>query len=269
MLTRNDDVKTNRSRPENDDADRFLPLAAAIDRPVGRAVRALAGCWPVLALAAAPTAARMVLAVHGGTGMAKADLTPEMEKQLRAELSAALDAGYRVLGQSDGTSVDAVEAAIKVLEDSPLFNAGRGAVFTAEGRNELDASIMMGQGRKAGAVAGVTNVKNPIRAARAVMDKSPHVLLIGRGAESFAAEAGWKSSTRTTFGPSRAGTNCKSFCGTRKPSNRRQQRPAGGGESQESPNSPKPLGPVHEWGTVGAVALDRGGNWRPAPRPAA
>jgi len=217
---------------------------------------ALAGCWPMLALSAAPAASRIVLAVHGGTGMAKADLTPDMEKQLRAELSAALDVGYRVLGKPTGTSVDAVEAAIQVLEDSPLFNAGRGAVFTSEGRNELDASIMMGLGRKAGAVAGVTNVKNPIRAARAVMDQSPHVLLIGRGAESFAAEAGLEIVSPDYFWTERRWHQLQDFL-------REKEAKASGNSASTGAvlqNDPKLPGVVHEWGTVGAVALDRNGN---------
>jgi beta-aspartyl-peptidase (threonine type) len=228
---------------------------------------ALAGCWPMLALSAAPAASRIVLAVHGGTGMAKADLTPDIEKQLRAELAAALDVGYRVLDKPAGTSVDAVEAAIQVLEDSPLFNAGRGAVFTSEGRNELDASIMMGLGRKAGAVAGVTNVKNPICAARAVMDQSPHVLLIGRGAESFAAEAGLEIVSPDYFWTERRWHQLQDFLRDQeaKPT---AGKSAGAATAPTSPsqsvstaqNDPKLPGVVREWGTVGAVALDRNGN---------
>ena len=105
----------------------------------------------------------------------------------RAGLEEALQRGYARLKEGKkGACIDAVEAAIRVLEDSPLFNAGKGAVFTHEGRNELDAAIMEGKDKKAGAVAGVTIVKNPITAARAVMERSPHVLLVGRGAELFA-----------------------------------------------------------------------------------
>jgi L-asparaginase / beta-aspartyl-peptidase len=136
----------------------------------------------------APPIENVVLGVHGGTGMEKAKVTPELDKQLRAGLTAALQAGYARLQQKEATSLDAVEAAIRVLEDDPLFNAGRGAVFTRDGKNELDASIMEGSGKRAGAVAGVTVVRNPISAARAVMEKSPHVLLIGPGADVFARE---------------------------------------------------------------------------------
>ena len=117
------------------------------------------------------------LAIHGGAGVIeRGSLTPELEAAYRAALQAALDAGSAVLKRG-GSSLDAVEATIRVLEDDPLFNAGRGAVFTADGRNELDASIMDGGSRRAGAVAGVTRTRNPISLARAVMEKSRHVML--------------------------------------------------------------------------------------------
>ena len=129
----------------------------------------------------------VILAIHGGTGIDKQDMTPELSAKLRADLKRSLQAGVEVL-QRDGSSLDAVAAAIVVLEDSPLFNAGKGAVFTHDGRNELDASLMEGRNKRAGAVAGVTVVKNPIHAARAVMDQTPHVMLIGAGADQFARE---------------------------------------------------------------------------------
>src|SRR5205807_2935887 len=116
-------------------------------------------------------------------------MTPEMEKQYRETLEQALRAGHAILVKG-GTSIDAVEASIRILEDSPLFNAGKGAVFTHEGKNELDAAIMDGKTMKAGAVAGVTIIRNPISAARAVMEKSPHVMMVGRGAELFATKMG-------------------------------------------------------------------------------
>ncbi len=136
----------------------------------------------------APNPARkLVLVIHGGEGDLPEKVSPEVEKQHKAVLEQALRRGYARLKEGKkGASLDAVEAAIRVLEDSPLFNAGKGAVFTHEGRNELDASIMEGKDKKAGAVAGVSIVKNPISAARAVMERSPHVLLVGRGAELFA-----------------------------------------------------------------------------------
>ncbi|MCE7913339.1 MAG: isoaspartyl peptidase/L-asparaginase [Nitrosomonas sp. PRO4] len=130
------------------------------------------------------------LVIHGGAGaILRSKLTPEREQAYRQALAESLTAGYTVL-KAGGSSVDAVIAAIAVMEDSPLFNAGKGAVFTHAGRNELDASIMDGATRMAGAVAAVTTLRNPIRAAHAVMTKSAHVMLIGSGAETFAAEQG-------------------------------------------------------------------------------
>src|SRR5947209_5054466 len=127
-----------------------------------------------------------ILVVHGGAGVFPRQLmTAEMEKQYRADMERALRAGDEVLSRG-GASVDAVEAAIRVLEDSPLFNAGKGAVFTRDGRNELDAAIMDGKDKRAGAVASLRRVKNPISAARAVMEKSEHVLVVGEGADRFA-----------------------------------------------------------------------------------
>lgn len=138
--------------------------------------------------AAAPE--NVVLAIHGGAGVIdRKRLTPEREKAYRDDLTRALQTGHEAL-QKGGTSIDAVEAAIRVLEDSPRFNAGKGAVFTHDGRNELDAAIMDGQTRRAGAVASVTRVKNPIAAARAVLERSDNVLLVGEGAERFAFSKG-------------------------------------------------------------------------------
>ena len=135
-------------------------------------------------------AAKWALAIHGGAGVIeRGDLTAEKEAAYRAGLNAALAAGQRVLA-SGGSSLDAVEATIRVLEDNPLFNAGRGAVFTADGRNELDASIMDGATLKAGAVAGVTRTRNPISLARAVMQSSPHVMMARDGADQFSVEQG-------------------------------------------------------------------------------
>jgi beta-aspartyl-peptidase (threonine type) len=132
----------------------------------------------------------ITLVIHGGAGtITRENLTPEKEKAYHLKLQEALDSGFLVL-EKGGKSVDAVVAAIKILEDSPLFNAGKGAVFTNDGRNELDASIMDGGNLMAGAVAGVTTVKNPITAAYAVMTRSSHVMMAGKGADEFAAEQG-------------------------------------------------------------------------------
>ncbi|WP_368407083.1 isoaspartyl peptidase/L-asparaginase [Asticcacaulis currens] len=133
---------------------------------------------------------RWALAIHGGAGVIEREkLSPEKEAHYRAGLSAALSSGQAVLDKG-GTAVDAVEATLRVLEDNPLFNAGKGAVFTADGVNELDAAIMDGATQKAGAVAGVTRTKNPVSLARAVMEKSPHVLLARDGADRFSVEKG-------------------------------------------------------------------------------
>ncbi|QDW66617.1 isoaspartyl peptidase/L-asparaginase family protein [Luteimonas granuli] len=140
--------------------------------------------WAPLAAAAEP-----VLAIHGGAGVVRAGLSPADEAAARAGLERALRAGHAKL-QAGAPALDAVVAAITVLEDDPAFNAARGAVFTHDGRNELDASIMDGRDRGAGAIAGVTRVRNPILLARAVMEHSPHVMMAGSGAETFAEAQG-------------------------------------------------------------------------------
>ncbi|MFI2741469.1 isoaspartyl peptidase/L-asparaginase family protein [Zhouia sp. PK063] len=126
------------------------------------------------------------IVIHGGAGtILKENMSAEMEAAYKAKLEEAIKTGYEIL-KNGGTSLDAVQKTINVMEDSPLFNSAKGAVFTAEGKNELDASIMDGKTLNAGAVAGVTTVKNPINLARAVMEKSEHVMLSGKGAEEFA-----------------------------------------------------------------------------------
>jgi len=134
-------------------------------------------------------AATPVLVIHGGAGVVRKEMTPEKEKAVRAGLEKALQAGYSAL-KSGASSLDAVTRAIVVLEDDPNFNAGKGAVFNHDGRNELDASIMDGATLRAGAVANVHRIKNPIELARAVMEKSEHVMLIEEGAEKFAQSIG-------------------------------------------------------------------------------
>jgi len=139
---------------------------------------------PALAAAQHPVA----LVIHGGAGVIeRAKMTPAAEASYRAGLGAALDAGYAVL-EKGGSSLDAVTTAVRVMEDDPQFNAGRGAVLNHQGDAELDAAIMDGSGPHAGAVAAVHHVKNPIELARLVMEQSPHVLLVGDGAEEFALE---------------------------------------------------------------------------------
>lgn len=130
------------------------------------------------------------IAVHGGAGNMKPEnFTTEQLNEYEQEMNKALSIGVEIL-KSGGTSLDAVEQVVRYLEDCPLFNAGKGAVFTHEGRNELDAAIMDGRTLSAGAVAGVSNVKNPISLARKVMENSPHVMLTGKGASEFALENG-------------------------------------------------------------------------------
>ena len=146
-----------------------------------------------LALGVAQAAETQVLTIviHGGAGViAREQLGPDGGAAYREGLNAALDAGYSVL-EAGGSSLDAVTAAVRLLEDNPLFNAGRGAVLNHEGEAELDASIMDGRDLRAGAIAGVKHVRNPIDLARRVMEHSPHVLLHGAGAEEFALQQGY------------------------------------------------------------------------------
>jgi beta-aspartyl-peptidase (threonine type) len=217
----------------------------------------------IAAAQAPPPVHHWAIVVHGGAGVIeRAHMDAKTDAAYRASLAQAAQAGTTILDRG-GTALDAVEAAIKVLEDDPLFNAGRGAVFTADGRNELDASIMDGSNLKAGAVASVTRTRHPISLARAVMEKSPHVMLIGAGADAFAAqadleqvdpsffftEARWQSLVKQLQGrgPPRAAASWRARR-LRHLCPRRQLDP-----TDESPAA-------HRHGTVGVVALDRAGN---------
>ncbi len=177
------------------------------------------------------------LVIHGGAGvMEREKMSPERQAAYLLHLDRALMTGDSVL-RNGGTALEAVEATIVYLEDCPLFNAGRGAVFSWEGKNELDASVMEGATGKAGAVAGVTTIRNPIRAARAVMEHSPHVLLSGKGAEEFAREQGLaKVNNRYFFTPERY----EQLKTLKKKTREREQK--------------------DNHGTVGCVALDQQGN---------
>lgn len=189
------------------------------------------------------------LVVHGGAGtITRSSMTPELEQEYRASLTEALETGHRIL-EAGGSSVDAVEATIRVLEDSPLFNAGKGAVFTYEGRNELDASIMDGRDRDAGAVAGVTVIRNPISAARAVMEKSEHVLMSGAGANLFATSVGLEIVDPEYFWTERRWKQLQ---------RRLLDEGEYGGEFKSAP-APTPS-KEDKRGTVGVVAVDRNGN---------
>jgi len=152
---------------------------------------ALLALLAVCATSGGADAAEPLLVIHGGAGVIRSEISPERERAVRATLEQALRAGYKVLNDG-GTSLDAVGAAISLMEDSGTFNAGKGAVFNHDGRNELDASLMDGTSLRAGSVANVHTVKNPILLARAVMEKSPHVMLVGEGAEIFAKSVGMK-----------------------------------------------------------------------------
>ncbi|WP_341838919.1 isoaspartyl peptidase/L-asparaginase [Chitinophaga caseinilytica] len=197
---------------------------------------------------------KYVLVIHGGAGtILRSQLTPEKETAYRDALKAALTAGYDVLSKG-GSSLDAVEAAVRSMEDCPLFNAGKGAVFTAEGKNELDAAIMNGKTLEAGAVAGVTVVKNPISAARAVMEKSKHVMMVGKGAETFAKEAGLEIVDPSYF---RTEERWQGLLRARQLDSTRQQ--LGHADTAASARLGAEMRD-YKFGTVGAVALDRQGD---------
>ena len=192
--------------------------------------------WSMAANADNPPIA---IAVHGGAGTLASDwLTPEREKQYDAAINEALQAGYREL-EAGRSSIDAVVATVKVLEDNPLFNAAKGAVFTSDGHNELDASIMDGRTLTAGAVAATKHIASPIELARLIMDNSVHVFMIGQGAEDFALEQGMQLVPQSYFFTQRRWDAL-----------------------QDKLNKRGIAGVDHdiEYGTVGAVALDKDGN---------
>ena len=204
-----------------------------------------------LSQAADPVVNDVVLGIHGGIGVDKKDMTPELEKDVRAGLRSALEAGHAKL-KVGGTSLDAVEAAIRVMEDLPVFNAGKGAVFTNAGTNELDASIMEGKTKKAGAVAGVMTVKNPISGARAVMEKSKHVLLIGPGADAFAKQQGLEIVPPSYFSTEHRRKAIEEIW--KREEEAKKRRSEAGDIPLELPKKKS------EYGTVGAVSLDSAGN---------
>lgn len=177
-----------------------------------------------------PVAYDYALVIHGGAGSMNFESVPKhMQERFKHSLDSALQLGLDVLKEG-GASIDAVEAVIRCMEDNPLFNAGKGSVFTSDGKNEMDASIMTGEDLNAGAVAGVTDIKNPISAARAVLEQSPHVMLAGGGASDFASETGLEIVDPTYFYTK---DRFESFQQTRE---------------------------KKKYGTVGCVALDRNGN---------
>lgn len=213
--------------------------------------------------AAAQQAPRWSFAIHGGAGVIeRASLTPAQDADYRAALKVALEAGGKVLAEG-GSAADAVQAAIETMEDNPLFNAGRGAVFTAAGRNELDSAIMNGADLTAGSVAGLTRTRHPIAAARAVMERSPHVMLMGEGADAFAASVGLEQVDPSFFFTERRWQGLLRELRTKNMPI--PERPAGappapqqGAELIDQPG----MAPLNErkYGTVGAVALDQQGH---------
>jgi beta-aspartyl-peptidase (threonine type) len=194
--------------------------------------------------------------IHGGAGtIERSRMTPEREKAYRDKLTEALRAGYDVLNRG-GVCLDAVVAAITLLEDSPLFNAGKGAVFTNAGTNELDSSIMEGRTLKAGAVAGLKRVKNPILLARLVMEQSPHVMMTGEGAEVFATQKGVELvDPKYFYTEERWQQLQKAKDAEKSPPPKRSKL-----EREATPLKEASAFDEHKFGTVGAVCLDRAGN---------
>lgn len=201
-----------------------------------------------------PEAAEYAMVIHGGAGTLKREnMTPERDSTYRAALDSALLVGESVL-KSGGSAADAVEQTINYLENIPLFNAGKGAVFTAAGRNELDASFMDGATLNAGAVGGVTNIKHPISAARAVMEKSEHVMLTGTGAEEFALEQGLESVPNSYFF-----TQHRYDALQEAKAAEAEETEETEGEAERTSMAVPPF-PDTKFGTVGCVALDKDGN---------
>ena len=194
---------------------------------------------------------RFAIAIHGGAGtIDKEKLQGALKRQYEAKLLQALDTGYALL-EKGSSSQEAVIAAIQILEDSPLFNAGRGAVYTFEGTHELDASLMEGATLQVGAVAGVKTVKSPIALAKAVMDKSPHVLLFGDGAETFAAEQGIARVSNDYFDTE------ERYQSLLRAKEKLQLKETGNSDFRASYEG---FPDRYKIGTVGAVALDKHGN---------
>ncbi|HZF63265.1 MAG TPA: isoaspartyl peptidase/L-asparaginase [Chitinophagaceae bacterium] len=192
-----------------------------------------------------------VLVIHGGAGtILPQHMTPQKEKAYQQSLENALQKGYEILKRG-GSSLDAVETAVRLLEDDPLFNAGRGSVFTHDGKIELDASIMEGKSLAAGAVAAVTTIKNPVTAARRVMEKSGHVMLIGKGAEDFSNEQGLEMVDQRYFFTQSRWDALQAI----RDSSKTALDHGGAKELVQQPEMKDA-----KFGTVGAVALDRAGN---------
>jgi beta-aspartyl-peptidase (threonine type) len=201
---------------------------------------------------------QFTLVIHGGAGtILKKNMTAEKELAYRDKLKEALSAGYGIL-KKGGSSIDAVEAAIKIMEDSPLFNAGKGAVFTSEGKNEMDASIMDGKTLEAGSVAMVNTIKNPISAARAVMEKSPHVMMVGEGAVKFAKEQNLEIVDSSYFYDEKRYQQWQDIKGSIETQMDHSDERAGNTAEQINAEFNELVD--EKFGTVGAVAIDVNGN---------
>jgi len=188
------------------------------------------------------------IVLHGGAGtILKKNVSDSLENAYKSKLEEAIRAGYDIL-ENGGDALDAVTATINILEDSPLFNSARGAVFTHEGRNELDASIMDGSNLNAGAVAGVRHIKNPINLARDVMDKSPHVMLYGPGAEEFARGLGYEMMDTTYF------YTQEQYDVLQRVIQREKEK------DSKKVSVTDPVLNDYKFGTVGCAALDKNGN---------
>lgn len=203
------------------------------------------------------------LVIHGGAGVVlRENISPELEADYRAKLTEARDAGYKILEQG-GSAMDAVIAAVTIMEDSPLFNAGKGAVLNADGICELDASVMDGETQAAGAVASVRRIQNPITLARAVMEKSEHVMLAGEGAEKFAQERGFAFVENAYFQTPRRRSDlerAKQLETAKSASGKKSATltsPAAGGTFSAEDEA---FDRQSRYGTVGCAALDQHGN---------
>ena len=193
----------------------------------------------------------IAIAIHGGAGtIQKENFTPELEAAYRAKLTQAVEKGYQVLSNG-GSSIDAVTAAINILENSEFFNAGKGAVYTFDATHEMDASIMYGKNRQAGAVAGVKRIENPINLARLIMEESVHVMLSGDGAEQFAVTKGIPLVDNTLFDTEKRYQSLQRA---------KQKMKEAQGSDKEYQAAHQALEVEYKVGTVGAVALDLSGN---------
>lgn len=229
--------------------------AAALTANLGSAAAQNTQAASASVIKNAPPAFGFVL--HGGAGtIEKRNMTAELEEGYQSKLKEALLAGYKIL-KDGGAGLDAIEAALKLLEDSPLFNAGKGAVLTSAGTAELDASIMEGRTLKAGSVAALKHIKNPITLARLVMEKSPHVMMVGDGAEEFAKQMGIEMVPNEYFITER---RLKDYQKKKEAEQQQQQKKQGHFYKEPVSTLGASIPEIEKFGTVGAAALDRQGN---------